>query len=112
MGTVVENHREPRAERQRDDATAVGGNERSGDDVKCIRLGVERLKGRSNIPGASDFEWRDFDAERASRGLNLTHLQLGLGKANIKNDCQPAETWDDLTQEFEPLAGKIGLLDR
>jgi hypothetical protein len=111
MGTVVENHREPRAERQRDDATAVGGNERSGDDVKCIRLGVERLKGRSNIPGASDFEWRDFDAERASRGLNLVHLEHGLGKANISYDSQPTEPGDNLAQEFESLAGRIGSLE-
>jgi hypothetical protein len=86
-------------------------NECIDHDVKCVHSGL-RLEDGSDILCWPDFEWRDFDAERASRGLNLTHLQLGLGKANIKNDCQPAETWDDLTQEFEPLAGKIGLLDR
>jgi hypothetical protein len=59
-----------------------------------------------------DFEWRTFEAERASRGLNLTHFQYDLGVANISHDCQPAETGDNLAQEFESLASSIGLLDR
>jgi hypothetical protein len=49
-------------------------------------------------------------SERA--GLNLAHLQHGLGKANISYDCQPAKPGENLTQEFEPLAGKVGLLGR
>jgi hypothetical protein len=48
------------------------------------------LEGGSNILCSPDFEERNFDAERARRGLNLAHLQHGLGKANISYDCQPA----------------------
>jgi hypothetical protein len=33
-------------------------------------------------------------AERASRGLNLAHLQHALGKTNINHDCQPADDRD------------------
>ena len=76
---VLEDRRQPRAERKRDDARAVGGNERIGHDVKCVRLGLERLEGGSDILRSPDFEWRDFEAERASRGLNLAHLQHGWG---------------------------------
>ena len=109
---VVEDRRQPRAERKRDDARAVGGSECIAHDVKCVRLGLERLEGGSDILRSPDFEWRDFEAERASRSLNLAHLQHGLGKANIGHDCQPAEPGDNLAQEFKSLAGKIGLLDR
>jgi hypothetical protein len=42
---------------------------------------IERLEGGNNILCSPDFEERDFDAERASHGLNLAHLQHGLGKA-------------------------------
>jgi len=99
-----------RAERKRDDASTVGLNECIAHNVKCVRLCLERLEGGSNILCSPDFEWRDFDAERASHGLNFAHLQHGLGKANISHDCQPAEPGENLTQEFEPLAGKIRLL--
>jgi hypothetical protein len=55
--------------------------------------------------------WRDFEAERASRGLSLVALFHGCEIAGIKHDCQPAQTGDKLTQKFEPLAGNIGRLD-
>jgi hypothetical protein len=47
-----------------------------------------------------------------SRGLNLTHFQHSLGIGNISHDCQPAETGNNLAQEFESLASSVGLLDR
>ena len=109
---MLKDRRKPRAERKRDDARAVGDNECIAHDVKCVRLGLERLEGGSDILRSPDFEWRDFEAERASRGLNLAHLQHGLGIANICHDCQPAEPGDNLAQKFESLAGKIGRLDR
>ena len=59
-------------------------------NVKCIRLGLDRLEGRTEILHPPDFEWRDFDAERASRGLGLAHLQHGLRIAHIEDNCQPA----------------------
>ena len=36
---------EPRAERKRGDAHAVGGNESIVHDVKCVSFGLERLEG-------------------------------------------------------------------
>src|SRR5262249_6601753 len=104
--------RQPSAERKRDGASAVGGNQSIDHHVKRVCSGFERIEGRSDILCSLDFEWRDFDAERASGGLNLTPLQHGLGEAQLKYNCQPAEMRNDLTQEFEPLAGKIGLLNR
>jgi hypothetical protein len=96
----IEDRRQPRAERKRDDARAVGGNERIDHDVNCVRLGFKRLEGGSDILRSPDFEWRDFEAERASRGLNLAHLQHALGKTNINHDCQTAESGDNLAQKF------------
>jgi hypothetical protein len=56
-----------------------------------------RLEGGSNILYSPNFKWRDFEAERASLGLNFAHLQHGLRKAGISNDCQPAELRENLT---------------
>src|SRR5215472_9319459 len=70
----TEDCRQPRTERQRKNSSAVGGNESILRDVKCIRLGLERLEGGTDILRSSNFEWRDFEAERASRSLNLAHL--------------------------------------
>src|SRR5262245_5955833 len=83
--------RQSRANRKRDDASTVGVNECIARNVKCVRLCLERLEGGSNILCSPDFEWRNFDAKRASHGLNLTHLQHRLGKASVSHCCQPAE---------------------
>src|SRR5262249_28774217 len=108
----IENRRLPRVERKRCDTRAICENETSAHDVKRIRLGLERVECGSDILSSADRKWRDFDAERASRGLDLAHLQHGLGIAKIDQDCQSAKPGDDLTQEFEPLASKISRLER
>ena len=77
-------------------------------DIKCIRAALERLEGGRDILGSPDFECGDLEAERAGRCLNLAHLQHGGGIADIGHDRQPAETGDNLAQEFESLASKIG----
>src|SRR5262249_61700617 len=81
-------------------------------NVNGVRLGFDLLERGCNILGSPDFEWRDFDAKPASHGLNLGHLQHALGKVSISYDCQPAEPGENLTQEFETLAGNIGRLSR
>jgi hypothetical protein len=72
------------------DAREIGNNELIDHDVKRIRLALDGLEGRNDILRPPDFEWRDFEAERASRGLGLLHLQHGLGIADIEDDRQPA----------------------
>ena len=51
-----EDRRQPRAERKRDDARAVGDNESIFHDVKCVRLAFERLEDGRNILCAPDFD--------------------------------------------------------
>ena len=75
-------------------------------DIKCLRAALERLEGRRDILRSPDFERDDLEAERAGRCLDLAHLQHGGGIVDIGHDRQPAETGDDLAQEFESLAGK------
>ena len=71
---ITKERRQPRAERKRDDARAVGENESVVHDVKCVRLGLNCLDDGCNILRAPDFVWRDFEAERASHSLNLAVL--------------------------------------
>ena len=84
----------------------------SAHDIKCLCAALERLEGGRDILRSPDFECGDLEAERAGRCLSLAHLQHGAGIADIGHDRQPAETGDNLAQEFESLAGKIGRLDR
>ena len=60
--------------------------------------------------GSPDFQRGDIEAERASRGLSLTHFQHGGGIADIDQDRQPVETGDNLAQKFEALASKFSCL--
>ena len=84
----------------------------SAHDIKGLGAALERLEGGRDILRSPDFECGDVEAERAGRCLNLAHLQHGDGIADIGHDRQTAQTGDNLAQEFEPLAGKIGRLDR
>ena len=45
-------------------------------------------------------EGRDFEAEHAGCGLDLAHVQHGGGIADICQDRQPAESGEELPQEF------------
>ena len=81
-------------------------------DVKCVGLVFECLEGRCNILRSADFKDGDFQAKRAGSGLKFVNLKRRVGKAGISDDCQSAEAGDNLTQEFESLAGNIGLLER
>jgi hypothetical protein len=37
-------------------------------------LSLDRFEGRNDILRPPDFDWRDFEAERASRGLDLGRI--------------------------------------
>ncbi len=87
-------------------------NERVGTDIECVRAALERLEGGRDILRSPDFGCDDLKAERAGCCLNLAHLQHGDGTADIGQNRQSAKTGNNLAQNFEPLAGKIGLLDR
>ncbi|MGC1278693.1 MAG: hypothetical protein WA893_10855 [Xanthobacteraceae bacterium] len=75
-------------------------------------MGLERLEGGRNVLRFPDFEWRNFDPERARRGLDVTDLSHGCGIADVPYDCQSPEPGDELTQQFEPLTCKIGCEER
>src|SRR5262249_33656410 len=73
----------------------------------------ECLEGRGNILRSADFKHGDFQTKRAGSGLKFVNLKRRrVGKAGISHDCQSAEAGDNLTQEFESLAGNIGLPER
>ena len=84
--------------------------QRVGHDIKCIDTALERLDGGRDILRSSDFSCNDLEAERAGRSLNLTHFQYADRSAGIGQDRQPAESGDNLEQEFKSLAGNIGRL--
>jgi hypothetical protein len=81
-------------------------------DVQCVRSILESLDGGRNILHAPNFNAGRIEAERTGECLNLTHLQHDRWQAAIAHDRQPAETGDDLAQDFEPLACKVGRLVR
>src|SRR5215813_14171073 len=85
---------------------------RIGSDIKRLRATFERFEGGRDILRSPNFESNNIEANRAGRGLSFAHFQHRGGIAGIGHDRQMAQTGDNLAQEFEPLAGKIGGLGR
>jgi hypothetical protein len=54
-----------------------------------------------------DFERSGLEAQLPGRRLNLAHLRLDGGIADIADDRQSAQTGDELAQKFELLRTKI-----
>ena len=107
----AEHRRQSCAQRQDVDAMAVGVGQRVAAHVERLAPALELLERGHNILGAQDFEPVDFEAERVRRGLNLAHLLHRPGIAGIAEHRQPAEPGDDLAQDFEPLASRIGSIE-
>jgi hypothetical protein len=55
----------------------IGVCERVDADIKYFGVALERLEGGRDILRSPDFDYGDFEAERAGRCLNLAHLQHG-----------------------------------
>ena len=75
-------------------------------------MALECLKGRCDIVRSPDFERQVLEVECARRFLNLMHFEHRCMTADIGHDRQATEAGDNLTKEFEPLASKIGELER
>ena len=69
-------------------------------DRCCLESGADILR-------SPYFKLGDFEAEGAGRNLDLSHLQHGLGKTDVRQDRHPAQIGTNLAQKFEPLAGEI-----
>src|SRR6516164_1322915 len=98
------------AGRQDIDANLVGYRECVGPDIKSLYMAVEGFESRRDILRSPDFERAHFEPEPLGRCLHLAHLRQGAGIAAIRNDRQPFEAWDNLTQQLQSLPGKVGRL--
>src|SRR6516165_1525467 len=85
---------------------------RIGSNIKRLRATLARFEGGRDILRSPNFESNNIEANRAGRGLSFAHFQHRGGIAGIGHDRQMAQTGDNLAQEFEPFAGKIGGLGR
>jgi hypothetical protein len=56
----------------------------------------------------ADFQYGEFEPEGLGRCLNLHQFQHGVGKARVGHDRQSAKTGDNLGDELDALARKIG----
>src|SRR5262249_5066457 len=79
---IAEQCRQPGAERRCNDARAVGTNESTDHDVKCVRLRLDRLDGGNDVLRSPDFGW--------SVSLSKTHARIyrwcsppKMGTANV-----------------------------
>ena len=82
-------------------------HERVADNVKRLRVALERLESRRDILRAPDRQWDDLKAERTRCRLNLVHLPHAAGIVGIGHDGQPTQSWENLAQEFEALGSEI-----
>jgi hypothetical protein len=100
-----------RAQRQGVDSNPIGVHEPVRTNVKCFRTALDRLESVRDIFGSQNFECIEFEIERAGRRLSLAQLQHGEGIIDIGQDRHSAQTWNNLAQDFDPLAGKLVRLD-
>src|SRR5262249_31062465 len=94
------------------DASPLCEDKWVGADINCLRAISECCEGRCNILGSPHLEHGDFDAENASRCLNLVDLRHGGGVADIGQYPQTMDTRDDFAQEFKPLGSEVRRLER
>jgi hypothetical protein len=81
-------------------------------DIKRVRAALERPERGRDLLRSPDFERGDLKAERARCSLSFAHFQHCGRILEIGQNRQTAKTLDNLAQEFEPFAGKIGALQR
>ncbi len=84
----VEDRWQPPAECKGNDAAAASGNERITNNIKCVNLRFERLKGGGNIFRTPDLEWHDFEAQRTRCSVDHVRLRYGFREVSIKHNCQ------------------------
>jgi hypothetical protein len=100
--------RQPGGERQYIDAGPVAADEWVGTDIECFCAAVERFERGRYVLATPDFQPNGIETERASCCLHSSQLQADGWIREIPQDCQPVETRDNFTQEFESLTGGIG----
>jgi hypothetical protein len=83
---------------------AISSHECIRRDIERRRLSFDGFESGPNILGSSDFQRRNFYAERTSPCLNLIHLNHGFGKSSIEHNRQSAQVGYCLTQERQSLA--------
>jgi hypothetical protein len=70
------------------------------------------LKRWSDILSLLNHERHDFEPEHACCSLSFTHFKHGLGIADVEHDGQPVQPRNNLTRDFQSLAGEFVRLDR
>jgi len=85
----------------------IAGKQRIPLNVDSLRAALEPLDGGRNIRGSADLESGDIEAQGPARGLNLAQLHDCVVHADIDHDRQPAQSGDQLAQEFKALADEI-----
>src|SRR5215471_9685196 len=100
-----------RADRQDIDWNPVGTHKAVDTDVKCLASALDCVETGRDVLRAPNLEGDDFETERAGCGLNLAQLQHGERVVDIAQDREMAQARNDLSQQLDPLAGKVARLD-
>jgi hypothetical protein len=101
-------HWQSRIDRFGVDSTHVAAHKRVRTDVERVRTAHESRYSRLDVINSPDFRCYDPEVECPSRCLYLANFQNGTRITRIGHNRQPAQTRDNLTQEFQALAGKFG----
>src|SRR5262249_41049254 len=94
------------------DTNPVYEKERNGWDVQRLNTALECLESRTDIFGSPDFKHVGFERESMCRSVDLVYFVGGVRITHVGQHRQTAQTGDDLTQQFYPLASRIRCLAR
>src|SRR5262249_12595506 len=100
--------RESRDECEGIDTNPVYEKERNGRDVQCLGTALECLESGTDIFGSPDFKHVGFERESMCYSVDLVYFASGERITNVGQHRQTAQTGDDLTQQFDPLASRRG----
>src|SRR5262245_53744563 len=81
---------------------------KNGRDVQCPSTALECLESGTDIFGSPHFKHVGFERESLCCSVDLVYFASGERITNVGQHRQTAQTGDDLTQQFDPLASRIG----
>src|SRR5262245_18575055 len=92
--------RESRTQRERADTYPVYEQDGIGQDVPRLGATLERIESVSDVFDTLNFKGTDFQVEVTCGSLNLAYVHGAEGIVDICQDCQPAQTGNEIAQEF------------
>ena len=97
------------SQRETIDAAAVSEQQRNGWDVEGVCAAAECFERAVDVISLPDLKCLDFERDGSSCAPNLTNISIGKRIADICQDCQPAQSGNELPEKFDSFTSSFRL---